>query len=123
MLKVKLRELALLREKIIRLEDSIAADLRATLAGLPDQFGFTDVNAFIDALRRAHRRKSDAPRGQHIRRPRHGKRPKISDETREMVGTMVKADKTGAQIASSLGISLPSIYNIKKALGLVKSRK
>ena len=30
------------------------------------------------------------------------------------------AGKTGAEIASSVGISLPSVQNIKKALGLVK---
>ena len=30
--------------------------------------------------------------------------------------------KTGSQIAKSLSISLPSVQNIKKALGLVKAR-
>ncbi len=35
---------------------------------------------------------------------------------------MVEGDKTGAEIAKSLGISLPSVQNIKKALGLVKKR-
>ena len=30
--------------------------------------------------------------------------------------------KTGGEIAKSLGISLPSVQNIKKALGLVKKR-
>ena len=33
------------------------------------------------------------------------------------------AGKTGAAIAKSVGISLPSVQNIKKALGLVQARK
>jgi hypothetical protein len=35
---------------------------------------------------------------------------------------MVDSGKTGAQIAEALSISLPSVQNIKKALGLVKER-
>jgi DNA-binding CsgD family transcriptional regulator len=35
----------------------------------------------------------------------------------------VAAKKTGQEIARALGISLPSVQNIKKALGLVKSRR
>jgi DNA-binding CsgD family transcriptional regulator len=35
---------------------------------------------------------------------------------------MVDAGKTGAEIAKELKISLPSVQNIKKALGLVKAR-
>jgi DNA-binding CsgD family transcriptional regulator len=38
------------------------------------------------------------------------------------VKKLVGAGKTGSEIAKSLGISLPSVQNIKKALGLVKSR-
>lgn len=35
---------------------------------------------------------------------------------------MVDAGKTGAEIADVLGISVPSVQNIKKALGLVAKR-
>jgi hypothetical protein len=35
---------------------------------------------------------------------------------------MVDAGRTGAEIAKALSISLPSVQNIKKALGLVKER-
>ena len=35
---------------------------------------------------------------------------------------MVSDGKTGAEIAKAAGISLPSVQNIKKALGLVKKR-
>jgi hypothetical protein len=38
------------------------------------------------------------------------------------VKRLVESGKTGAQIARTLRISLPSVQNIKKALGLVKAR-
>jgi hypothetical protein len=45
----------------------------------------------------------------------------ITDETRAKVKALVEAGKTGAEIAAEVGISLPSVQNIKKALGLVKA--
>ena len=36
---------------------------------------------------------------------------------------MVNEGKTGGETAKSLGISLPSVQNIKKALGLVRKGK
>jgi DNA-binding CsgD family transcriptional regulator len=51
------------------------------------------------------------------------KRATITDATRAEVKTMVEAGKTGAEIAAALGISPPSVQNIKKALGLVKAGK
>jgi hypothetical protein len=50
------------------------------------------------------------------------KRSVITDETRSSVKKLVEGGKTGSQIAKALGISLPSVQNIKKALGLVKPR-
>ena len=47
----------------------------------------------------------------------------ITDETRANVKKLVEEGKSGAAIARELGISLPSVQNIKKALGLVKARK
>lgn len=39
------------------------------------------------------------------------------------VKKLVQAEKTGPQIARAVGISLPSVQNIKKELGLVKAKK
>ena len=47
---------------------------------------------------------------------------KITDQTRSEVKKLVEGGKTGAEIAKALKISLPSVQNIKKALGLVKAR-
>jgi len=47
---------------------------------------------------------------------------KITPEIKQQVISAVKADKSGATIAKEFGISLPSVQNIKKAAGLVKTR-
>ncbi|MES2697761.1 MAG: helix-turn-helix domain-containing protein, partial [Verrucomicrobiota bacterium] len=54
-----------------------------------------------------------------------GKRTRsvITDDTRAEVKKLVEAEKTGAEIAKALKISLPSVQNIKKALGLVRKQK
>jgi DNA-binding CsgD family transcriptional regulator len=39
------------------------------------------------------------------------------------VKKLVKAGKSGSQIAKAVGISLPSVQNVKKALGLVKKTR
>lgn len=49
-------------------------------------------------------------------------RVQITDGIRSEVRRLVEAGKTGAQIAKLCGISLPSVQNIKKALGFVKAR-
>jgi len=51
-----------------------------------------------------------------------GKRARITPELKDRVKAAVVAGKTGAQIASEFGISVPSVQNIKKEFGLVKSR-
>lgn len=38
------------------------------------------------------------------------------------VGKLAKDGKTGNEIAAAVGISLPSVQNIKKKLGLVTKR-
>jgi hypothetical protein len=47
----------------------------------------------------------------------------IDDAMRAEVKKLLKAGKTGAEVAKEVGISLPSVQNIKKAFGLVKERK
>jgi DNA-binding CsgD family transcriptional regulator len=41
---------------------------------------------------------------------------------REQVKKLVAEGKTGSAIAKEVGISLPSVQNIKKAAGLVNKR-
>ncbi|HVU35903.1 MAG TPA: helix-turn-helix domain-containing protein [Opitutaceae bacterium] len=127
MITDKLKELQALKDKAAALEASIAEERTRTLAGLPKQYGFDDVDSFVDAVlaasgRGAGRRRGRPPGsggGKKTRRPR----ATITDETRTQVKKLVESGKTGAEIAKAVGISLPSVQNIKKALGLVNARK
>ncbi len=49
-------------------------------------------------------------------------RATITDETRAKVKDMVGRKMTGEQISAQLGISVPSVQNIKKGLGLINAR-
>lgn len=130
----KIKELEAARAKLATLEQSIVDELNTELAALPAKYGFGSVGEFINAVRNATGgRKAGGGRGRRAAgaKPAAGKkaggrkrrtRAVITDETRAQVKKMVDGGKTGAEIASTLGISLPSVQNIKKALGLVKSR-
>jgi len=124
MITKKLQELAATRAKIATLEKSIATELNRELAALPAKFGFDTVAAFLKAVksaaggRPAKKGKAKAASAGKSRR----KRAVITDETRAQVKKLTEAGKTGSEIAKAVGISLPSVHNIKKALGLVKKR-
>jgi hypothetical protein len=121
----KIKELEATRAKLAELESSVATELNSELAALPAAYGFTTVAAFLKAVKAASGRRGgrkakvapkSAPAGKR-------KRAKITDKTRDDVKKLVEEGKTGAEIAKSVGISLPSVQNIKKALGLVAKRK
>lgn len=124
MVSDKLKELEAARAKVAALEQSLAADLRAELADLPARYGFENVRAFLKAVRAAggSRRGRRAVTPAAKRGPRR-KRATVTDETRADVKKLVEAGKTGGEIAKSVGISVPTVQNIKKALGLVKKRR
>jgi hypothetical protein len=116
----KLKTLAITKARVAELEKSIAAELNRELAALPAKFGFADAQSFLDAVKAATRgRAGRAKKGTAPRR----KRAVITADTKNKVKALVEAGKTGSEIAKSVGISLPSVQNIKKALGLVKARK
>ena len=119
MITTKLKELEAAKAKIAGLEKSIADELNKELAALPAKFGFDSVDSFVKAVKAAGGTgsKSKAAGGKKRRT-----RAVITDVTRAEVKKLVEAGKTGSQIAKAVGISLPSVQNIKKALGLVKKR-
>ena len=125
MVTEKMKELQAARAKLASLEKSIADELNKELAGLPAKFGFDSVADFIQAVKAATGgRKASRPAGA-AKLAKSGKRRTravITDETRAQVKKLVDAGKTGGEIARALKISLPSVQNIKKALGLVKKR-
>jgi hypothetical protein len=118
--KIKILEAAKAKiaAKITALEKKILAHRHKQLATLPAKYGFESTGDFLKAVKAAAGGKSQAAGGKKRR-----KRAVITDETRAAVKKHAEAGKTGAAIAKALGISLPSVQNIKKALGLVKARK
>jgi hypothetical protein len=121
----KIKALAATKAKVAELEKSIAAELNRELAGLPGKYGFESLPAFFSAVRAASRGKTRATSSAKATAPagKRRKRAVITAETKSKVKSLVEAGKTGGEIAKAVGISLPSVQNIKKALGLVKARK
>lgn len=128
MITAKLKELTATRAKLASLEQSIASELNAELAALPGRYGFSDASSFIAAVTaatdgRRSRRGRPPGAGKKDPSPKRRKRAKITDAMRAEVKKLVEAGKAGGAIAKAVGISLPSVQNIKKALGLVKKGK
>jgi hypothetical protein len=118
----KIKQLAAAKAKLARLEKSVANEIHKELAGLPASYGFDSPKSFFRAVLAAIGvRRGSKPKSAGSRKRR--RRAVITDATRSAVKKLAEAGKTGAQIAKEVGISLPSVQNIKKALGLVKARK
>jgi len=123
MVTKQIKELEVTKAKMIALEKSIAKRLRKELATLHDKYGFPSVGEFLVAVKYAAGGGRKGPRGKAAKSPgKRRRRAVITDETRASVKKLAESGKTGAQIAKTLKISLPSVQNIKKALGLVKAR-
>jgi DNA-binding NarL/FixJ family response regulator len=135
----KIKELEAARAKLANLEQSIAEELNRELASLPAKYGFASTSEFVSAVNAAGGGGGGRTRGRRRGRPpgavtaaragavkRVGRKRRtravITDETRAQVKKLVDSGKTGAEIAQTLKISVPSVQNIKKALGLVKAR-
>jgi len=117
----KFKKLEQYQREMAKLEKELAGFNRKLLA-LPGKFGFKSVDALIDALRAAAKSggaKVAAKAASSGRKPR----AVITAETKQKLKALAQAGKTGAEIAQALNISLPSVQNIKKELGLVKARK
>ena len=121
MVENKIRLLNSTKARVAKLEQSIAAELSRELASLPRKYGFASPQAFIKAVR-AVAGKTIVAAGRKVASKRR-KRAVITADTKARVKSLVEAGKTGGEIAKSVGISLPSVQNIKKELGLVKRRR
>jgi hypothetical protein len=128
MISEDIKELDAARARVAELEKTVAAQMTAELASLPAKYGFADLDGLIAALKAAAGvgrkvRKAKAASGAGAAPAPRRKRATITDAMRAEVKSMVEAGKTGTEIVAALGISLPSVQNIKKALGLVKPGK
>ncbi len=126
----QIAELQKAKAKIAQAEAKLAADRVAALSKLPADYGYSNLNEFIKALKAAAgkaKKVKAAKAVKAVKAPKAVKeakrtRTKITAELKEQVIAAVKADKSGAEIAKQFGISLPSVQNIKKEAGLVKAR-
>jgi hypothetical protein len=109
------------KAKVAKLEKAIAAQLSRELAALPRKYGFSSPQAFLKAFRSVAGDAMVAV-GSKVGGKRR-KRAIITADTKAQVKALVIAGKTGGEIAKAIGISLPSVQNIKKELGLVKKRR
>lgn len=125
----KLKQLEAAKARLVELQEAVRRQLRKELAELPAKYGFDSAREFAAAVteaaggRKGRGRKPAAAKPAGKRGGRRRPRAVITDATRSEVKKLTEGGKTGAEIAKQVGISLPSVQNIKKALGLVKARK
>lgn len=113
------------RAKLAALEKAASAEQNKVLAGLPAKLGYADIHALIAALQAlaGPQKKGKAKGGNAPADAKRRKRAVVTDAIRAEVKKLVDAGKTGVEIAKAVGVSLPTVQNIKKALGLVQKRK
>lgn len=110
--------LAAARAKVSKLEQAIVAKRNRQLAKLHLEHGFSSAAALIKAIKAAAAGKT-GPAEAGARR----KRSVITADTKAKVKALVQDGKTGNEIAKTLGISIPSVQNIKRELGLTRTGK
>lgn len=118
------RQLAAYQAKVSALQDELDGARTRLLANLHKEYGFADADELIKAIRAA----VGGRRGRRPGRPakksaKHRKHARITPEMKERIKAALKAGKTGGEVAAAFGVSLPSVYIIKKTSGLVKARK
>lgn len=115
-----------IRKKLAKLDHArvqLEKQSRDILLSLPQIAGLSTVAELIEALTPLVDSRRPARKGRPAKGQKRGKRAKITDEMKDQVKKLAGEGKTGAEIAKAVGISLPSVQNIKKAAGLVKARK
>lgn len=91
-------------------ENANRAKYESAAKALPGQFGVETLGEVVSILR-----KLTKPVGS-------GKRGKVTPETEAKIVEMAKAGKTGNEIATETGLSVPTIQKVKSKHGLVKVR-
>lgn len=122
-----LKEIETARAKLAALEKAAANQRNHTLVRLPAKLGFADMESLIAALQAVAGPKTNGRSAKGVKAKTPGavkrrKRAVVTDATRAEVKKLVEAGKTGGAIAKAVGVSLPTVQNIKKALGLVQKR-
>jgi DNA invertase Pin-like site-specific DNA recombinase len=123
MLKELIKSLNDAKAQVETLEQKVEKGLKEALAKVHAEHGFDSVDSFIKAVKKATGEAETKGRNAANRAFPRAKRAKITAAVRATVKNLVKAGKSGAEIAAAVGISSASVQNVKKALGLVKTAK
>ena len=123
MLKELIKSLNDAKAQVETLEQKVEKGLKEALATVHAEHGFDSVDSFIKAVKKASSEAEAKGRKAANRAFPRAKRSKITAAVRATVRNLVKAGKSGAEIATAVGISSASVQNVKKALGLVKTAK
>lgn len=122
MVTSKLVEIQKFQTKIAVLQKSLRQE-RQKLLRLPAKLGYASLRELIAALAAAAS-SPDAKgvRGVSVTKTGKPRRPRteITPEMKLKVKALVGEHKTSAEIAKIVDISIPSVSNIKKELGLVR---
>ena len=122
MITDKIKELEKLRADTAKLEASIKDERTKELAALPAYYGFDSVAAFAKAVVKAGKGAKVSEKAPKEAKAKKRTRAVVTPEIKAKVVELANEGKTGAEIAKAVGVSLPTIQNIKKAAGLVKAR-
>lgn len=116
------------RAKLAALEKAASADKTKVLVALPAKLGYADVKSLIAALQAVEgpQHKGPVSKADTAKVPTKGMKRRtravVTEATRAEVKKLVELGKTGGEIAKTVGVSLPTVQNIKKALGLIRKR-
>lgn len=123
-IEIRIKKLEALRAKLLAIEEERK---RNKLLSLPSQLGYRDLSDLILALKEINRgsrvlRRKKKGITNFSERPRK-KRVSVTGEMHSEVKKLLQRGKTAREVADNLGISIPTVYSIKKTAGLVKARK
>jgi hypothetical protein len=115
-INVSSSKIAELQAQLAAAQASHNAARMETLKNLHTTVGMESAMELIKALKAV-----DAGLNPFDGTVKNGTRATITEETRTKVKELVTQKKTGEEISALLGISVPSVQNIKKTLGLTRT--
>jgi hypothetical protein len=119
----ELKKLLAVRQKLSAIEAKLRKKMQREMASLPEKYGYSSMESFIAALQELSGGGGSAGKAARGKAEGRRKRGKVTDEVKQKVKALFEAEKTGREVAEAVGLSLPTIQNIKKELKLVKERK
>lgn len=97
------------RKRIAELESQLEEERRQKLVNLHEELGYENRADLIAALQRLN------GGGRRTRRT-------VTPELKAQIEAALRRKKPGAAVSREFGVSMPTVQNIKKRLGLVRSK-